>query len=132
MITETLHIRDNLPNLGGRAAHNMTLQSKSRMGTLEPRTPILHPKTQLRIGHILRQQPDNGCVTALTWTPEGKRERGRPNNLAAHSRKDEVQSRVAVLERGAHCSARQESMESTCGGPMCHLGTRGQVKVIKN
>ena len=26
------------------------------------------------IGHILRQQPDNDCVTALTWTPE-ERER---------------------------------------------------------
>ena len=30
------------------------------------------------IGHILRQQPDNDCVTALTWTPEGGRKRGRP------------------------------------------------------
>ena len=48
------------------------------------------------------------------------------NNLAAHSGKGEVQSR---LERGAHCSARQVSMESTCGGPMRHLGARGQVKV---
>ncbi len=28
-------------------------------------------------GHILIQQPDN-CVTALTWTPEGKRKRGMP------------------------------------------------------
>ena len=30
------------------------------------------------IGHILRKQPDNDCVTTLTWTPEGKRKRGRP------------------------------------------------------
>ena len=30
------------------------------------------------IGHILRKQPDNDCVTALTWTPEGKRKWGRP------------------------------------------------------
>ena len=51
MITETLHIRGNLPNLGGRAAHNMTLQSESHVETLEPRTPIMHPKTQLRIGN---------------------------------------------------------------------------------
>ena len=29
----------------------MTLQSESRMETLEPRTPIVHPKTQLRIGN---------------------------------------------------------------------------------
>jgi len=62
--------------------------------------------------------------------PRGKeKERPAKNNLAAHSRKGEVQSRVAVLERGAHCSARQESMESTCGGPMRQLGARGQVKV---
>ena len=71
---------------------------------------------------------DNDCVTALTWTPEGKRKRPAKNNLVVHSRKREVQSRVAVLERGAHCSARQELMESTCGGPMCQLGARGQVK----
>ena len=51
MITETLHIRGNLPNLGGQAAHNMTFQSESRVETLEPRTPIVHPKTQLRIGN---------------------------------------------------------------------------------
>ena len=30
------------------------------------------------IGHILRKQPDNDCVTALTWTPKGKRKRGWP------------------------------------------------------
>ena len=64
--------------------------------------------------------------------PRGK-EKGRPvkNILAAHIRKGEVQSRVAVLKRGAHCSARQESVESTCGGlgSMRHVGTRGQVKV---
>ena len=60
--------------------------------------------------------------------PRGKeKERPDKNNLAAHSRKGEVQSRVAVLERGAHCIARQESMESTRGGPMCHLGARGQM-----
>ena len=46
--------------------------------------------------------------------PRGKeKERPAKNNLAAHSRKGEIQSRVAVLERGAHCSARQESMQST-------------------
>ena len=32
-------------------AHNMTLQSESHMDTLEPGTPIVHPKTQLRIGN---------------------------------------------------------------------------------
>ena len=116
MITETLHIRGNLPNLAGEAAHNMTFQSESHVETLKPRTPIVHPKTQLRIGN---------------WNVDPRRkekERTAKNNLATHSREGEVRSRVAVLERGAHCSARQESMESTCGGPMRHLGARGQVK----
>ena len=38
------------------------------------------------IGHILRQQPDNDCVTALTSTRRGK-EIKRPvkNNLAART-----------------------------------------------
>ncbi|KAL9964922.1 hypothetical protein ACROYT_G028635 [Oculina patagonica] len=30
------------------------------------------------IGHILRREKDNNCRVALTWTPEGKRQRGRP------------------------------------------------------
>ena len=62
--------------------------------------------------------------------PRGKeKERLAKNNLVVHSRKGEVQSRVAVLDRGVHCSARLESMESTCGGPMCHLGTKGTGEV---
>ena len=110
MITETLHIRGNLSNLGGQVAHNMTLQSESHMETLEPRTPI-----------VLCYNPDMD-------SREKEKERPAKNNLAAQSRKGEVESRVAVLERGAHCSKRQELMESTCGGPMRQLGARGQVK----
>ena len=67
------------------------------------------------IGHILRQQPDNAArQCGLNIDPRGK-EKVRPakSNLAAHSRKREVQRRLAVLECGARCSTRQESMEST-------------------
>ena len=32
-------------------AHNLTLQGESCMETLELRMPIVHPKTQLRIGN---------------------------------------------------------------------------------
>ena len=54
--------------------------------------------------------------------PRGKeKERTAKNYLAAHSRKGEVQSRVAVPQRGAHCSTRPESMESTFEGPMHQL-----------
>ena len=30
------------------------------------------------IGHILRKDANNNCRIALTWTPEGRRKRGRP------------------------------------------------------
>ena len=30
------------------------------------------------IGHILRREDGNDCITALGWQPEGKRARGRP------------------------------------------------------
>ncbi|KAK7103497.1 uncharacterized protein [Littorina saxatilis] len=32
------------------------------------------------IGHVLRRQQDSITRTALHWTPEGKRKRGRPKN----------------------------------------------------
>ena len=30
------------------------------------------------IGHVMRKGHDNDCGVALTWTPEGKKKRGRP------------------------------------------------------
>ena len=30
------------------------------------------------LGHILRREGENDCFTALGWTPEGRRARGRP------------------------------------------------------
>ena len=30
------------------------------------------------MGHVLRREKNNNCRVALTWTPEGKRKRGRP------------------------------------------------------
>ena len=32
------------------------------------------------IGHVIRREPGNISRTALHWTPEGKRKRGRPKN----------------------------------------------------
>ena len=40
------------------------------------------------IGHILRKDKKSDDVTAVTWTPKGKRKRGRPkNHLAENDRK---------------------------------------------
>ncbi|KAL9972125.1 hypothetical protein ACROYT_G018376 [Oculina patagonica] len=80
------------------------------------------------IGHILRQQPDNDCVTALTWTPEGKRKRGRPKTTWRRTVEKERSKAGWQSWREVRTAARQESMESTCEGPMRQLGARGQVK----
>ena len=50
------------------------------------------------IGHILRQQPDNDCYSPNMDSRGKEKERPAKNKLAAHGRKREVQSRVAVLE----------------------------------
>jgi len=44
--------------------------------------------------------------------------------VAKYSRKGEVHSRVAVMEVGACLSARQEPMESECGGIMSTVTQR--------
>ena len=45
------------------------------------------------LGHILRREGDNVCFTALGWTPEGRRTRGRPKKLLGEGqwRKSETQ-----------------------------------------
>jgi len=59
-------------------------QDKISNGELLERADVERLSEEVRrrrwrfIGHILRQQPDNDCVTALTRTPEGKRKKGRP------------------------------------------------------
>ena len=50
---------------------------------------------------------DNNLTMRLCYSPDvdprgEEKERPAKNNLAAHSRKGEAQTRVAVLERGAH------------------------------
>jgi hypothetical protein len=32
------------------------------------------------IGHVLRSHPDSHARTALTWTPEGRKKKGRPKD----------------------------------------------------
>lgn len=56
-----------------------------------------------KVGHVLKREGENNCFTALGWTPEGRRARGRPRD---HLEKDcgegEKQGKVEELE----CSQR--------------------------
>ena len=81
------------------------------------------------IGHILRQQPDNDCVTALTWTPEGKRKRGRPKTTWRRTVEKERSKAGWQSWREARTAAQDRNRwKAHGGGPMRHLGARGQVK----
>ena len=84
-------------------------------------------------GDSLDTSPDNNLtMTVLQLRHGSQRERERelrPPKTTWRRTIEKLQNRVAVLERGVHCSARQELIENTCGGPRRHLGARGQVKV---
>ena len=40
------------------------------------------------LGHILRGEGENDCFTALEWTPEGRRARGRPKTTLKEIEKE--------------------------------------------
>ena len=54
---------------------NETILERAQMTTVSEE--VLRKRWKY-IGHILRKEPGNDCVTAMTWAPEGKRKRGRP------------------------------------------------------
>ena len=101
------------------------------------------------IGHILRQDRRNDCNTAMTWTPEGKRKKGRPkmtwrrteerergerNRLEKAratvanrersgrtvEREREERNRLAVMGRGKSYCSQQREVEAFCGDLMRH------------
>ena len=57
------------------AISNRDLYERARES---PISEILKVRRWRWIGHVLRREKDNNCRVALTWTPEGKRKRGRP------------------------------------------------------
>jgi len=48
----------------------------------------------VRRRHILRQEPDNDCIRALTWALEGKRKLGKPITTWRHTVEKELRSRA--------------------------------------
>ena len=54
--------------------HLLTCCNQDSMGT------IIMQRQWRWIRHVMRREPGNIPCTALHWTPEGKRERGRPKN----------------------------------------------------
>ena len=73
------------------------------------------------IGHILRQDQNNDCNTAMTWAPEGKRRRGRPKTTwrrTVEKERDEAgwtswaEARTSAADRVKW----RRSVEALCAG----------------
>ena len=79
--------------------------------------------------HIIRKEPENDCKTALTWTPEGDRKRGRPNTTWRR-RGEEPDGNHGIM-----CAPRRqiEKVGDRILRPYVTLGTKrkgeGEVKV---
>ena len=60
---------------------------------------VMKISTEVRIRRWnWRTDEDSHCLMALTWTPEGKRKVGGPDNLAINCRKRKTRTGVEVLE----------------------------------
>ena len=73
------------------------------------------------IGHVLRQNRNSHTNIALSWTPEGKRKRGRPKNTWRRT----VERERGTVREGVH-GMRQGLLQPTekIGGIMCHEAQR--------
>ena len=49
-----------------------------KMADIEPLSWEARKRRWKFIGHVLRKGKESICGTSLTWTPEGRRKRGRP------------------------------------------------------
>ena len=70
-------------------------------------------------GHILRQEPDNDCITALTWAPEGKRKRGRPRTTWQRTVERERSSAGWQSWSEVHTAAQDNTLWRTSVDSLC-------------
>ena len=85
----------------------------------------IHQRRWKMIGHILRMKANENPRTALTWTPEGKRRRGRPR---------ETWRRTVEKERGelgfngwteaSNCARNRDTWRERTQGPISLKGKR--------
>lgn len=90
-----------------------------RRADMDPLSEEVKWRRWKMIGHILTQDQNNDCSTAMTWAPEGKRRRGRPKTTwrkTVEKEREEAGWRSWAEARTA--AANQEksrcSMEALC------------------
>ena len=83
------------------------------------------------IGHIMRKNWEEHCVTSLGWRPEGRRRPGRPKTTWGRMvGRRKASSWVAVLDDCQSFSSKQKWMERQCQSLMCLMARRGRDRDI--
>ena len=78
------------------------------------------------IGHILRKEQDNDCVTAMTWAPEGRRKRGRPKMTWRRTvEKEREDAGIRSWKQARTIAMDREKVEGASKGLMCHQARSG-------
>ena len=97
---------------------------------LEKRTCIPQIDRELKkrrwtwIGHVLRMNSDANPKVALTWTPEGKRKRGRPRELW---RRTAIKEREAIGWRSWNLAeSRSKNRAEWRAGVVAHMCLRAR------
>ena len=83
------------------------------------------------LGHVLRREDVNDCFTALGWTPEGRRARGRPKTTWRRTaEKREKHGQVEELECGQGGGWQQRMLGGQCDGLMRLLAQRDMMMIM--
>jgi hypothetical protein len=56
----------------------ITNERVRELAEIDKNSKVIKVRRWKWIGHVLRLHPDRHARTALTWTPEGRRKKGRP------------------------------------------------------
>ena len=76
------------------------------------------------LGHVLRREDENDCFTALGWTPEGRRVRGRPKTTWRRTVEKERDKPGWKSWNAAKAAAKQRVLGKEHDGLMCLLAQR--------
>ena len=98
---------------------------RRRAGVAETLSEIVRRRRWAFLGHTLRRGPDDLAKTALTWTPVGRRKRGRPKETFRRTVEKE-RDQLGLQSWGAAANRAQDrdAWKSLIAGAMIHSGQR--------
>ena len=77
-----------------------------------PLSTEVHRRRWKWLGHIYRMKPDTTTRTALRWTPQGKRDRGRPKETWRRTIEKDLKARRLTLQTAPQVAADRQRWRS--------------------